>query len=104
MEVISQIQAYAMVALGVIVLGVEIFALIEAARGSAIMYQVHGKLSKPAWLAITAVAVLLGFISLLRPVSLPGIIGIVAAGVCLADVRPIVRPNKPNSNGPYGPW
>ena len=44
MEVISQIQAYAMVALGVIVLGVEIFALIEAARGSAIMYQVHGKL------------------------------------------------------------
>ena len=79
MEVISQIQAYAMVALGVIVLGVEIFALIEAARGSAIMYQVHGKLSKPAWLAITAVAVLLGFISLLRPVSLPGIIGIVAA-------------------------
>ena len=68
MEVISQIQAYAMVALGVIVLGVEIFALIEAARGSAIMYQVHGKLSKPAWLAITAVAVLLGFISLLRHV------------------------------------
>ena len=55
-------------------------------------------------LLAVAVAVLLGFISLLRPVSLPGIIGIVAAGVFLADVRPIVRPNKPNSNGPYGPW
>ena len=40
----------------------------------------------------------------LQPVSLPGIIGIVAAGVFLADVRPIVRPSKPNSDGPYGPW
>jgi len=104
MEVLSQIQGYALLALGVVMLGVEIFALVEAARGSAVMYQVHGKLTKPAWLAITAVAVLLGVVSLLSPVSLPGIIGIVAAGVFLADVRPLVRPGKPNSNGPYGPW
>lgn len=104
MEVLSQIQGYALLALGVVMLCVEIFALVEAARGSAVMYQVHGKLTKPAWLAITAVAVLLGVVSLLSPVSLPGIIGIVAAGVFLADVRPLVRPGKPNSNGPYGPW
>ena len=32
------------------------------------------------------------------------IIGVVAAGVFLADVRPLVRPGKGNSSGPYGPW
>lgn len=68
------------------------------------MYRAHGKLTKPAWVGITAVAVLLGFVALSQPVSLPGIIAIVAAGVFLADVRPLVRPGRGNSDGPYGPW
>ena len=105
MEVVTVVQEKVLLGLGLVLLCVEVFALIEAIRGSAVMYAAHGKLSKPAWIGITAVACVLGFISLQFPVSLPGILGIVAAGVFLADVRPLVRPSKNRRNdGPYGPW
>lgn len=104
MNTLFDLQMGAMLLLGVILLGVEVWAFVEALRGRADLFQAHGKLTKPAWIGITAVAVLLGFVSLRQPVSLPGIIGIVAAGVFLADVRPLVRPGKGNSDGPYGPW
>lgn len=105
MDTLFTIQSWAMLALGVVLLAVEVFALIEAVRGQSVMYQAHGKLTKPIWIGITAVAVLLGFISVTGPVGLPGIIAIVAAGIFLADVRPVVRPGKrSNHDGPYGPW
>lgn len=104
MDTLVSFQVGALMILGVILFAVELWALVEALRGQAVMFEAHGKLTKPAWCAITAIAALLGFISLGSPVSLPGIIGIVAAGVFLADVRPLVRPGKGNSSGPYGPW
>lgn len=104
MDTLVSFQVGAMMILGVILLAVELWALVEALRGQAVMYQAHGKLTKPLWCGILAVAALLGFISLGSPISLPGILGIVAAGVFLADVRPLVRPGKGNSDGPYGAW
>lgn len=104
MTTLGDLQVGAMLVLGIVLFGIEIWALVEALRGRADLFRAHGKLSKPAWVGITAVAALLGFITLDRPVGLPGIIGIVAAGVFLADVRPLVRPGKGNSDGPYGPW
>ncbi|MBE7371371.1 DUF2516 family protein [Dermacoccus barathri] len=104
MDSLFELQMGAMLILSVILLGVEVWAFVEALRGRADLFQAHGKLTKPAWVAITGVAALLGFTSLGRPVSLLGIIGVVAAGVFLADVRPLVRPGKGNSSGPYGPW
>lgn len=104
MNTLLDLQMGAMLILGVILLAVEVWAFIEALHGRADLFRAHGKLTKPAWVAITAVAVLLGFVALRQPVSLPGILAIVAAGVFLADVRPLVRPGKGNSAGPYGPW
>lgn len=106
MTILTNVQLGALLLLGVVLLGVEVWALIEALRGRSAMYQAYGKLTKPAWVAITAVAVLLGVLGLRNPVSLSGIAAIVAAGVFLADVRPLVRPpsKRGGTNGPYGPW
>lgn len=105
MDTLFAVQSWAMLALGAVLLVVELFAFVEAARGSAIMYRAHGKLSKPLWLGITGVAVLLGVIGLTSPVTLPSIIAIVAAGVFLADVRPVVITRRGGRrDGPYGPW
>ena len=105
MEIVNTMQAWALVALGVVLFLVEVFAFVEALRGSAVMYQAHGKLTKPIWVAITAIAAVLGFVSFQFPIGLPGILAIVAAGVFLADVRPLVRPgSSKNNDGPYGPW
>jgi hypothetical protein len=56
---------------------------------------------------VTGVAVLLGFVSL-GGLGLLAILGVVAAGVYLADVRPAVETVQGRGNnshqGPYGPW
>ena len=104
MQIVSQVQSWLLLGLGVALLAVEAFAFIEALRGSAVMFRAHGKLTKPAWCAITGVATVLGFIAVFNPLNIAGIIAIVAAGVFLADVRPLVRPGTRSNDGPYGPW
>lgn len=104
MNSIIQAQAWVMVTIGVIMLAIEVYALFEAMRGVSGQYVAHGKLTKVIWVSITAVAVMLGFIGLFSPLSMPGIIAVVAAGVFLADVRPVVSPSRRKNDGPYGPW
>jgi len=96
--------------LGLAALGMEIFALIEAVRHPASAYSAAEKLTKNAWVAITGIAVLIGFIGLQNPLGI-GLIAIVAAGVFLADVRPAIRRYTPakrkggaSGQGPYGSW
>lgn len=103
MHIVHLIQGYLTMAVGITLFGVELFAFIEAIRGDAGRYQAFGKLTKPGWVAITGIAAVFGFLSWTYPLTLPGIIAIVAAGVFLADVRPLVRPGARN-DGPYGPW
>ena len=67
-----------------------------------------GKLSKIWWVAILGVAAAVGFVTISRVLGL-GIIGVVAAGVYLADVRPALRSvsgrrGGGTHSGPYGPW
>ena len=61
----------------------------------------------PTGLVALGVAVLLGFVSL-GGLGLLAILGVVAAGVYLADVRPAVETVQGRGNnshqGPYGPW
>lgn len=103
MEIVYQIQGYLTLGVGIALFAVELFAFIEALRGSSAMYLAYGKLTKPAWVGITALSAVFGFLSMGYPVSLFGVIAIVAAGIFLADVRPLVRGGKRN-DGPYGPW
>lgn len=67
----------------------ELVAFADAAMRPAAAYVSAGKLTKPAWLLIVAMAVLtcLAFRS---PIGIFGLLGLLAASVYMADVRPAV--------------
>lgn len=98
--------------LGVVLFAMQLFAFIDCLRHRSDAFTAAGKLSKPAWLAITGGACLLGFLTIQSPVNIIGIAAVVAAGVYLADVRPALqhvvgnagRNARRNNDGPYGPW
>jgi hypothetical protein len=65
------------------------YALVDALIRPASGYVAAGKLTKPAWAAITALATLVVFWQ--GPMSFLGLPAIIAAVVYLVDVRPAVR-------------
>jgi hypothetical protein len=82
--------------LGLGALVLKVWALADAIYRPGQAYTAAGKWSKPAWIAILAVALLItggDFLGLL------GLASVVAAIVYLVDVRPAVRALKPG-----GPW
>ena len=74
--------------LGYAALGLKVVALVDACVRPTAAFAAAGKLTKIAWVAILAVAVVLGRADLL---GLFGLIGLVAAIVYLVDVRPAVK-------------
>ena len=84
--------------LGWISLGTRVFALIDAATRPAAAFEAAGKLTKPAWLIILGLGVLVGLV-------LPGVVGLlniaalIAAIVYIVDVRPAVREISPPKRG-----
>jgi hypothetical protein len=82
--------------LGLGALALKVWALADAIYRPGPAYAAAGKLTKPAWVAILAVALLItgsDFMGLL------GLVSVIAAIVYLVDVRPAVRALKPG-----GPW
>ena len=71
------------------VLALAVWALVDALTRPAPSYVAAGKLTKPAWAAITAVAGLLLWWQ--GPLSFLGLPAVVAAVVYLVDVRPALR-------------
>jgi hypothetical protein len=107
----SSLQGIVMLVLGLLAFGMEVFALIDAARTRADAFVAAGKLTKQRWLIILGVAVAFGFLALgggpLSPLGMLSIVAVVASGVYLVDVRPAVRQIRGGggrSQGPYGPW
>jgi hypothetical protein len=82
---------------GLVILAVELWALVDACTRPAAAFPAADKLTKPLWAAILAGALLLSF--LFRGTSLFDLVGVVAAIVYLVDVRPAVRSMRPG-----GPW
>jgi hypothetical protein len=87
--------------LGLVVLGVDLWALIDASIRPAPAYVSAGKRTKGFWVAVLAAAAAffwIGFFAL---------IGLVAAIVYLVDVRPALREvsgGRGSGGGPYGGW
>ena len=88
-------------ALQLALFGLVIWGLIDATIRPAPAFVAAGKLTKPIWLGILAVALVLCFFQLTSIFGILGIVVAVAAIVYLVDVRPAVREMRPG-NGPYG--
>ena len=93
-------ESYLLFVLGYAALGLKVFALIDACIRPSAAFPAAGKLTKLAWVAILAVAVLFGGLDLL---GLFGLIGLVACIVYLVDVRPAVKELQGGSGG-GGQW
>jgi hypothetical protein len=77
---------------GIALIGIEVFALVDALVRPRPAFVAIGKLTKPIWVAILAVAVVFtGFLSFL------GLAGVIATLVYLLDVRPAIRRATGNS-------
>ena len=85
----TDVEMWFLFAIQVCMFAVQIWALADCAIRRAAAFPAAGKLSKPAWLGITAAGAaiqgLFGFPSLLA------LIGFIASLVYLTDVRPAVR-------------
>ena len=110
---VGDIQSFIVVVLSVLAFGMEVYALVDAARTRADAFTAAGKLTKQRWLIILGIAAALGFIALPPPIGfgrstldLFGVAAVVAASVYLVDVRPAVRQIRGGGgrSGPYGPW
>ena len=71
------------------VLALAAWALVDSLVRPASGYLAAGKLTKPGWVAITALAALLLYWQ--GPMSFLGLPAVIAAIVYLVDVRPAVR-------------
>jgi hypothetical protein len=108
------LQYVIVLVLSVVAFGVEVWALVDALTQKSGSFVAAGKLTKPLWIIILAVATALGFLALplggggfSNPLGLLSIVAVVAAAVYLTDVRPAVRQlggRGGGRSGPYGPW
>ena len=85
--------------LGLLALGIQLWALVDAVTRPGPAFPAAGKLTKPIWIGILAVGLLLGGGNVM---GLFGLLGIVAAIVYLVDVRPAVRELRRPGAGPWG--
>lgn len=112
----ADLQTLIVQALALLAFGLEVFALVDAARTRPDAFVAAGKQTKNLWLLILSVATAFGFIALpifgsggmVSTFGLLPIAAAVAAAVYLTDVRPAVRQIRGGGGGrnagPYGPW
>ena len=92
-----EFQGLVYVALYYGTLALTVWAFADALVRPAPGYVAAGKLTKPAWLGITAVAALV--IYLMGPMTFLGLPAVIAAIVYLVDVRPAVRGLRRGNTG-----
>lgn len=104
-----ELQRLVMFLLGLALFGIELWALVDAARRPPAAFVAAGKRTKNFWLVLTGIAAAVGFISIPfggGSVGFLSFLAVVPAGVYLADVRPAVRGysggRRPPSRG--GGW
>ncbi|MGG5174606.1 DUF2516 family protein [Pseudarthrobacter sp. J1763] len=96
--------------LGVVALGLELWAFVDALRHKPAAYTAAYKRTKTFWMAVTGAAAFVGVLSIVTgggTLGLFGLAAVTAACVYLADVRPEVKETgkgRPGNMGPYGPW
>lgn len=109
MALVLDIQLYLYFALGLVALGIEVWALADCVRRPGTAFEAAFKRTKGFWLALTGGAVVVGVLSVLGGgggFNVFQLIAIIAACVYLADVKPAVSQTsgRGGAAGPYGPW
>lgn len=101
---IATIQLYLFLGLALVGFAIEVWAFVDVLRRPASGFEAADKRTKGFWLAIVALAVVIGFLGIPPPLGISGVtffilIAVVPAGIYLADVRPAVARY---SRGPRG--
>ena len=107
MDILGPVQGFVLLVLGLGSLLLTGFAVFDAMRCKSTLFPHVGRLTKPVWLGILAAAFLISIVSLgyTSTLGLLNVIGVVAAGVYLAEVRPKLREVYGGGNtGPYGSY
>lgn len=112
MDVVGSVQTFVYYLLGIGALLLTGFAAIDVLRHRADLFPAVGsRLSKGAWTGILVAAFLISIVSFAGPGTLGflNVIGVIAAGVYLADIRPKIKQisgggRSSGSYGPYGPY
>lgn len=111
MSAIYEAQNLLQVVVGVTVLAMMAWALVDCARTRPDAFPAAGKRTKTFWLLLTGGATLIGFIFIFNPFTIFNIVAVVAAAVYHADVKPAVKAvlghgggSSSSHMGPYGPW
>jgi hypothetical protein len=98
----SAVSTLIVLVLGLLALGIKLWALVDAITRPAPAFPAAGKLTKPVWVGILAASVTVVLLGLTSLLGLLGLLGTVAAIVYLVDVRPAVRELRRPGAGPYG--
>ncbi|MCY7372808.1 MAG: DUF2516 family protein [Spirochaetaceae bacterium] len=104
MDILGPVQGFVLLVLGIGAFVLTGFAVFDALRRKGALFPHVGRLTKPVWLGILAAAFLISIVSLGSPSALGilNVIGVVAAGVYLAEVRPKLRQIDGGGNSGYG--
>lgn len=97
--------------LGILALGIELWALVDCLGRKGEHFQAAFKRTKGFWTGMTAGSVAVGALSLLSTglgtLMLFQLAAVAVASVYLADVKPALNELKGSGGsayGPYGPW
>ncbi len=104
MQLYYGFQSLVQLVLGVVALGCEIWAFVDALRHPEGAYVAASKRTRTFWLVLLGVALALGFVTVLNPLSLFGLLAFVGAAVYLADVRPALRQVRGLGGRSERPW
>lgn len=104
-DLVGTVQGAVLLVLGIASLALTAFATVDALRQRSNLFPAVGRQTKVFWVAVLAVAFLISIVSLYNALSLFNVVGVIAAGIYLADVRPKIKEisgGRGSSSGPYG--
>ena len=108
MDIIGPVQGFVLLLLGIGALGLTGFAAVDALRYRSQLYPAVGRQTKVFWVALLVIAFMIAIVSFWNALGFLNVLGVVAAGVFLADVRPKLKAVSGGSGssgyGPYGPY
>ena len=109
MNLVGSVQSFVLLLLGIGSAGLTGYAFADVIRRKGSLFPHVGRLSKGAWLGILGAAFAIAIVSLGSPntLGLLNVVGVVAAGIYLADLKPKLKQvggGSGSSYGPYGPY